>query len=148
MSQATNLVNLLLMGNMVDVYVRDTWSNTTVLVSINRTGTNRGNFSSFSPIMTPDGARVLFSSGARDLVDPHISFGLPVINLFVRDLVAQTTTLLSDNFRGTAAVGSTYAPGYNMSTNGLVVFASTGTNIVRVPVSSPTSDVFLRRLSP
>ena len=36
----------------------------------------------------------------------------------------------------------------SMSTNGVVAFSSSGTNVVRVPLMNPASDVFLRRLPP
>jgi Tol biopolymer transport system component len=151
-SAATNLINLPLAGNISDVYVRDMWSNTTVLVSINHAGTNRGNGNSLTPIISADGRRVCFSSAARDLVDPPIPLGLTANNLFVRDLVARTTTLLSVNSRGTTAAGSqtgsVWSPGFSLSTNGVVAFASGATNLVRVPRSNPTSDVFFRRLDP
>jgi hypothetical protein len=145
-------VNLPLTGNISDVYVRDMWSNTTVLVSINYAGTNRGNGNSLTPVISSDGRRVVFSSGARDLVNPPLPSSQSANNLFVWDLVTRKTTLLSVNFRGTAAVGSVigsaWSPGFSLSTNGVVAFTSGATNLVRVPFSNPTSDVFFRRLDP
>jgi len=50
-----------------DVFVRDLWTRTTTLVSINRTGTGGNDFSNF-PVFSADGRLVAFTSYASDLV--------------------------------------------------------------------------------
>src|SRR4051812_2263600 len=51
-----------------DVFVRDLWSNTTVLVSIAANGVSCGNGVCRSSAMTPDGRYVAFASAATNLV--------------------------------------------------------------------------------
>jgi Tol biopolymer transport system component len=89
-SAATNLVS----GdtnNALDVFVRDLQAGTTTLVSINATGTGPGNADSYSPVINADGGFVYFRSKASNLRPG----GFSGENLFVRDLVASTTTALT-----------------------------------------------------
>jgi Tol biopolymer transport system component len=91
-SGATDLVaNDTTMGN---VFVRDVQSETTVLVSVNRAGTNGGNDrSGFNPVrISADGRFVLFASLATDLVATDTN---GKESLFVRDLHGETTTLVT-----------------------------------------------------
>ena len=74
-----------------DIFVRDVFGNRTALVSINTNG-DAGNGISRSPAMTPDGRFVAFVSAANNLV-PGDTNGIP--DVFVRDLQAGTTTLVS-----------------------------------------------------
>lgn len=79
-----------------DVFVRDTVSQVTTLVSVgarNRVGTypNTPNITSDAPELTPDGRYVAFYSSAANLVPGVTTLG----NIFVRDLVSGTTTCAS-----------------------------------------------------
>jgi Tol biopolymer transport system component len=90
-SSATNLVA----GDRnkaSDVFVRDLWSGSTALVSVNSSGFS-GTGASYTPIITSDGSAVLFHSQANDLVAG--SFGTSVENLFWRDLGSATTYAVS-----------------------------------------------------
>ncbi|MGE0469387.1 MAG: hypothetical protein AB7L09_10130 [Nitrospira sp.] len=68
------------------------------LVSINRTGTNGGNDSSGTPVLSGDGRFVAFASFASDLVARDTN---GTNDVFVRDLQTETTTLVSVNLSGT-----------------------------------------------
>src|SRR5579859_7895168 len=57
-----------------------------------------GNSDSFTPKVTPDGRFVLFSSTANDLVSG--GYGQFYLNLYLRDRVSNTTTLVSMNLAG------------------------------------------------
>ncbi len=72
-------------NNASDVFVRDLWSGTTTLVSVNSNGFSEYG-ASYSPIITSDGRAVLFHSRATDP-----SSGFLVENLFWRDLGLATT---------------------------------------------------------
>jgi hypothetical protein len=90
-SSATNLVA----GDKnkaSDVFVRDLWSGSTALISVNSTGFS-GNGASYTPIITSDGRAVLFHSQANNLLPG--SFGTSVENLFWRDLGSATTYAVS-----------------------------------------------------
>src|SRR2546430_1816072 len=70
----------------------------TVLVSANGAGTGSGNGFSFAPAISADGRLVAFESVAGDLVDNDTNGD---IDVFVRDLKTDTTTLVSVNYAGT-----------------------------------------------
>ena len=75
-----------------DVFVRDLWSGSTALISVNSSGFN-DNGASYTPIITSDGRAVLFHSQANNLLPG--SFGTSVENLFWRDLGSTTTYAVS-----------------------------------------------------
>jgi hypothetical protein len=86
-----------------DVYVRDRTSNTTRLVSINSSGTGSGNGTSFDPIISGNGRYVAFTSTANDLVLEMPETSNLTRDVFVRDLLTDTTALVSINSAGTAS---------------------------------------------
>jgi uncharacterized repeat protein (TIGR01451 family) len=81
-----------------DVYVRDLETRTTDLVSVADTGTDAGDNWSFDPAFSPDGSEIAFDSTASDLVAGEPTLGS---NIYLRDLEAGTTTLVSVSARGT-----------------------------------------------
>lgn len=104
-------------NNNFDIFVRDLWTQTTTLVTVNRSGTDSGNGQSFmrtsarnygnnnsNSVISADGRYVVFGSSAPDLVT-----GIDTGGLFVRDLVAGTTTLLNANLSYTS-VYNAYEP--------------------------------------
>jgi len=131
----------------VDVFVRDLVAGTTTLVSVNSAGTAAANIGGNAPaIISPDGSRVAFPSSSTDLV------ALPDTNngpdIFVRNLMASTTTLLSVNSTGTASGNeASFAPlGFSANGNRLV-FESAATDLVALPdANGNAQDVFLRDL--
>jgi Tol biopolymer transport system component len=102
-SEASNLT-LSDTNSIADVFVRDLQKNTTTLASTGATaamsaGQQSGLWvgpgpGSFSPVITPDGRYVAFFSEATNLVP-----GAPAGEVYVRDLVAGTTTWASTNAR-------------------------------------------------
>src|SRR5207237_5866041 len=71
---------------------------TTTLVSVNRAGTGGGNGTSWDAVISDDARYVAFASFADDLVDTDTNKNSDV---FVRDLLTETTTLASVNGSGT-----------------------------------------------
>jgi hypothetical protein len=126
-----------------NVFVRDLVNGTTTLVSMNQAGTGPGNAAAQDPSITSDGRYVAFDSSASDLVSNDTNAAADV---FVRDLVAGTTTLVSVNTAGTASGnGASQYP--IISPDGRhVVFASTATNLVSGIVNGTYENMFLRDL--
>jgi Tol biopolymer transport system component len=136
-----------------DIFVRDMQSATTVLASVNRTGTNSGNKVSFlspasaSPAISASGRFVAFSSQAADLVAVDTNSGAPTLDaqgdVFVRDLQTETTTLVSVNLDGTDSGdnGSGYPA---ISADGrFVVFGSVASDLVAADTNG-IQDLFAR----
>jgi Tol biopolymer transport system component len=81
-----------------DIFVRDLLAGTNILVSVASDG-SWGNGASTDPVMTPDGRFVAFISAASNLV-PNDTNGIS--DIFVRDLLNGTTTLVSVGATGNA----------------------------------------------
>jgi Tol biopolymer transport system component len=123
-SKATNLVDGAQPG-VTNIYLRDRKTGLTTLASradgVNSAGANGD---SAKPSITPAGRFVAFESVATNLV-PGAN---PVRNVFVRDTLANTTTLVSRASSGTPANGDSFHP--SISANGsFVAFASIAANI-------------------
>jgi uncharacterized repeat protein (TIGR01451 family) len=125
-----------------DVYVRDLVTGVTQLASPNFAGTAGGNLDSITEAFSDDGTKVAFESGASDLVANDTNGNK---DLFVRDLVAGTTILLSSNAAGTDSTnGLSRIPRF--SPDGTkVLFSSTGTDIVANDTDA-VEDLYLRDL--
>ncbi|MGB8368827.1 MAG: hypothetical protein ACLPYZ_07145 [Limisphaerales bacterium] len=110
----------------LNVFLHDCASNTTVLVSGNLSGTGGGNGSSMLGQVSTNGQFVVFQSDASNLV-PNDTNG--VTDIFVRDLVAGTTTLVSVSTNGGPANGASTDP--IMTPDGrYVAFISRASNLV------------------
>src|SRR5262249_26329437 len=90
-----------------DAFVRDLTNGVTTLVSVNQSGTGSGNGASSDPLLSADGRYALFQSEASDLVAGDTN---EVADVFLRDLVAGTTRLVSVNRfgKGSANASSTH----------------------------------------
>ena len=137
-STATNLVS----GdtnNTWDVFVRDRTSGTTVRASVDSSGT-QGNGGSYYPRISASGRYVVFHSGATNLVANDTNGG--TYDIFVRDLVGNSTRLVSVNSSGTQGnYDSTWG---SVSSDGrYVAFASSASNLVSGDANS-SNDVFVR----
>jgi Tol biopolymer transport system component len=144
-SGADNLVpGLSVTPDTLNVYVRDRHTGTTTLVSENAAGTGAGNFRSFQPVISRNGRYVAFESYATDLVTGvSDTNGLP--DIFVRDLVLNTTTLVSVNAIGTAT-GNLASDQPQISGDGrYVAFRSLATDLVPGDTNGQ-SDIFVRDL--
>jgi len=142
-----------------DIFVRDLTTGTTELVSVDASGAPVPQEASLRPVISADGTRVLFFSVAQLAVNDRNSRW----DLYVRDLTAGTTTLVSVNAAGTdgagAALSSDDTPAF--SPDGTkVAFVADATDLGPVdtavcpipprpgaPLSSPCVDVYLRDLT-
>jgi hypothetical protein len=142
LSSANNLVTNDASGMLVDVFLRDRASQTTTLVSVNRTGTGGGNGHSVSPVISADGRYVAFESEASNLVANDTNNASDV---FVRDLVSGTTTLVSVRSGGSVA-GNGASTSPLISADGrYVAFVSFASDLVANDTNE-SFDVFRRDL--
>jgi len=115
-------------ANSSQIYVFDSWSNTTTLVSVNCQGPGPANGNSLNPTMSAEGRYVLFQSLASDLASGEFKEG--VMNLFRRDLTGKATVLLSQN-RMLSGGGSENSGLANLSADGNVaVLASRADDLI------------------
>jgi len=127
-------------NNAEDVFVYDRVARTTERVSVSSLGVE-GDGASYGPAISADGRHVAFTSAASNLT-PGDSNG--EVDVFVRDLAAQTTLLVSVGPDGAMGDGPSVAP--SISGDGLVVaFESDADTLVRED-DNGTGDVFIRDL--
>ena len=125
--------------NSLNVFLRDRAGNTTRLVSGNLAGTGGGNGNSALGQVSSNGQFVVFQSDAANLV-PNDTNGFT--DIFVRDLVAGTTTLVSVSTNGGPANGASTDP--VMTPDGrYVAFISAASNLVPGDANG-VPDVFVR----
>ncbi|MEG4072113.1 calcium-binding protein [Microcoleus sp. Pol14C2] len=140
-SNATNLVP----GDNYnfDIFVRDTLANTTTPVSVDSAG-DRGNNDSYRPSISADGRFVAFESDATNLVPGDTNNRK---DIFVRDTLANTTTLVSVSSSGDRAIGFDFFPGSrapSISPDGrFVAFSSDAINLVPGDTNY-YEDIFMR----
>lgn len=138
-----------------NVFLRDNLANTTTLVSVNQNGTGGGNGDSFPAGISTNGQFALFESSASDLVANDTN---GVTDIFVRDVINGTTTLVSVNATGGSALASAsdvandlarvkgVSRGSVMTPDGrYVAFASSATNLVANDTNG-IADIFVRDL--
>jgi len=128
-----------------NIFVRDTQTNTTTLVS-RQTGTapmNGGNDNSNQPSISDDGRFVAFYSTADNLSDADNNMWT---NVFVRDLQGNTTSLVSRE-TGTAAMNGADDNSFSPQISGdgrFVAFSSYGDNLSADDVGTDSLDGFVR----
>ena len=126
-------------NGLTDVYVRDLQTNSIVRASVNSAGGN-GNGDSVEPSISADGSRVAFHTNAA-LVSGDTN---GVLDVYVRDLAAGTTTRVSTPLVGGTAGDSTWPA---ISANGrFVAFNSVSDNLVGSDTNGHI-DVFVRDLT-
>jgi len=141
-SDATDLVPGDTNG-VTDIFERDLVTGTTRLVSVAADG-GFGNGASTDPVMTPDGTCVVFISAATNLVAGDTN---RIADVFVRDLITQTTWLVSAN--ALLPPGSS-GPFIIMATpvvtpdGRYVAFFSVATNLVSGVPGTTTGEVYVR----
>jgi Tol biopolymer transport system component len=120
-----------------DIFERDRQTGQVARVSVPNGGGQSDQVST-SPSISADGRYVAFDSWARNLTsDDQNSWS----DVYVRDMVGATTTLVSASFSGPAANSSSYSP--SISGDGTkVAFESAATNVV--PHDQGFRDVFVR----
>jgi Tol biopolymer transport system component len=128
-------------NNNSDIFVRDLLTNTTTLVSLDSAG-NQANSDSSSPSISADGRFVAFASFASNLL-PKMKY-----DIFVRDLLTNTTTLVSVDSAGNPADNFSSSP--SISADGRFVAFDSYSNLVPGDTNnnSPVrnSDIFVRDL--
>jgi Tol biopolymer transport system component len=132
-------------NSKLDVFVRDMVAEVTTLVSVNRTGAGSGNNSSVTGVISADGHHVAFYSFGSDLVPGDTN---NTSDVFVRNLEAGTTALISINNAGTASGNQssyTYLSSPKINEDGrFVVFQSLSTDLVSTSDTNNAQDIFVR----
>ena len=124
----------------VDVFVRDLDTNTTVRASVD-TASGSANGPSRAPAISADGRHVAFESVASDLAAGDAN-GL--VDVFVRDLDAATTTRVSVDATGGDSNGGSNLPAIGADGR-TVAFTSAASDVVPGDTNRLT-DVFVRDL--
>ena len=125
----------------LNVYLRDRSNATTVLASVNLTGTGGGNGDSFPAGVSLDGRYAIFESSATDIVARSTN---AATDIFVRDFVTGTTRLVSLSTAGLP--GNRASRSAVMTPDGrYVAFVSAATNLVTTDTNG-IPDVFVRDL--
>jgi Tol biopolymer transport system component len=124
-----------------DVFVRDLWTDTTLLASINNSG-DQADGASFSPSISGDGRYVAFVSNGRNM--PNAWFRNPgQQHVYVRDMVAGTTVRVSTDATNPAFGGNGWSFAPDISDDGrFVAYGSAATNLVTTPDTNGRDDVF------
>ncbi len=127
-------------NNCRDVFVRDLLVGTNILVSVATNGAI-GDLGSFDVSLSGNGRYVAFMSRADNLAPGDTNSAQ---DIFVRDLQAATTSLVSMNSSGSGSGnGDSYSP--TVSTNGhYVLFHSTARNLTANALASGQEDLFVR----
>ncbi len=127
-------------NSVSDIFVRDLQANTTNRVSLSEAG-SEGNAGSFTPAISANGRFVAFESAASNLVGGD---GNNSRDIFVRDLSANTTVLVSVSATGDRANGDSKRP--SISADGrFIAFSSEASNLVPGDTNN-RSDIFVRDL--
>ncbi len=112
-------------NGVADIYLRDRTLDTTTLVSVS-TGSVQANQASEDASISGDGRYVVFTSTATNLVAGDSN---GVSDIFLRDTVAGTTTLVSKSSAGT--IGNAASVNGEISSDGrYVVYMSDANNLV------------------
>jgi Tol biopolymer transport system component len=128
-------------GPHLNVFLRDRTNRTTTLVSPNLSGTGGGNGDSIPTAISTNGQFVCFESSASDLVAGDTN---GVADVFVRDVLNNTTTLVSAATNG--GVGNGVCRGSVMTPDGhFVAFVSAANSLVANDTNN-IPDVFVRDL--
>jgi Tol biopolymer transport system component len=125
-SYASNLVEGVAYNSNYHIHLRDMQEEVTTLVSVGYDG-NPGNGHSYYPSISADGRYVAFYSDAKNLVDrayPDSSY-----QIYLRDMQAEVTTLVSEGYDGNPGNDSSYGPVFSADV-GIVYFYSGATNLV------------------
>jgi hypothetical protein len=123
-----------------DVYLRDVANQTNILVSVNTNGVTASGVSG-EPSMDASGRYVVFSSSAPDLAPGANN---TTNDIFIRDMVAGTTQLISQNVAGTSdGNGMSYTPLLSSDAR-YVLFYSLANNLTTASLSG--ANLYLRDL--
>ena len=125
----------------LNVFLRDRTKQTTALVSVNLSGSAGGNGDSLPVDLSEDGRFALFESSASDLIPGDTN---QAADIFVRDLVSDSTVLVSVSVDGGVGNGTSRSPA--MTPDGRwVAFVSAANDLVPDDTNG-FPDVFVRDL--
>jgi Tol biopolymer transport system component len=145
-SDATDLVPSANDTNQsTDVFVREMTAGQTSLVSATPGG-NPGNGPSFDPVISPNGRYVAFVSLATNLTGVAAqsagpSQGQAAGNLYVRDLLTQTTTLLDQTPDGQASDGLSTGQFVFSPDSTTLAFVDTSDDLTNAPVETGSGSI-------
>ena len=144
---ASSAINLVKLTNQVsgvaprriNVYLRDRTNQTIVLISVNATRSGGGNGDSLPAGISSNGRYALFESTAADLVANDTN---NASDIFLRDVLGGTTTLISADDAGVCGSGDSRDA--VMTPDALyVAFVSAATNLVAGDTNQ-INDIFVR----
>ncbi|MBI5929659.1 MAG: PD40 domain-containing protein [Chloroflexi bacterium] len=124
-----------------DIFVRDRQTNITSRVSVSTAGAQATGGPSFNPVISGDGRYVAYESSATNIVAGDTN---GFTDIFMRDIVGNTTTLISVNSSGTIADEESREPAIT-SDGRIIAFSSFASNLVANDTNDP--DIFIRDLS-
>jgi Tol biopolymer transport system component len=124
-SASTDLVSPATSGNQV--FLRDRHTNTTTLISVDSSG-NPGNDDSYGGDISSDGHYVGFWSSATNIVPGTVGDHYNM-QVFIRNLQSNTTTLVSTDYKGNPGKGMSLGAGVS-SDGRYVVFGSDSSDLV------------------
>jgi hypothetical protein len=101
---STYVTNISEANSGSDIFLRDMTTGEFRLISMNYTGTASGNGASSNALLSPNGRWVAFESTATDLLASNVTAGLR--SAFARDLLSNTTEVVSVSTQGTPQMGS------------------------------------------
>ncbi len=127
-----------------DVFVRDLVAETTILVSVDTSGTATGDSQSSDGSITPDGRYVFFHATASNLVPVDTNNDN---DAFRRDMITGTTELVSVNLAGTDSANSYSYSAYFSDDGNIAVFESNGDDLTTIPDGNATVDFFVRDMA-
>ena len=122
-----------------DVFVHDAVSNTNFLASVN-TNAVPGNGLSTDPAISGDGRYVAFTSSSSDLVANDTN---NATDIFLRDLQAGITSLVSVNTNGGPGDGASYSPSISIDGR-YMLFLSSADNLVPGSIGNSGGNLFWR----
>jgi uncharacterized repeat protein (TIGR01451 family) len=127
-------------NGLLDVFVRDRQTNTTIRVSVDSVGNEATGGSSYEASISADGRYVAFQSAASNLVANDTN---SLWDVFVRDRQTNTTTRVSVHSAGTQATGGPSRFPSISADGRYVAFQSEATNLVANDTNS-LWDIFVR----
>ncbi len=143
LSHANNLVTNDDRQPHLDLFLRDLIASNTVLVSVSSNGLGGANNNIITFALSSNASVVAFESAASNLAPRDTN---RVADIFARDLMAGTTTLVSRNADGTAS-GNGPSTGPLISADGrYVIFDSAASNLVTNDFNG-TNDLFIHDLT-
>jgi len=126
-----------------DIYLHNLVTGSNTLISVSADGTTSGSGESFAPAISASGRYVIFCSAATNLVSNDTN---GVVDIFVRDLQSNITTLVSVDVSGQGeGNGNSSSP--SLSADGrFALFASAANNLVTNKVTVNTNIFYWRDL--